>query len=163
ATVGVPPDAYAAEGQDWGLPVPRWEEMRSAGDPWLRQRAERAAELYDVFRVDHVVGLYRTYARPLDKGPPFFIPSDEPRQREHQLRQPMLAPLRGPSEKKFNPQTKTALLELAFSSASDALLIPITDALGWQDRMNAPGTVGTHNWTFRLPWSLPELFSAPVP
>ena len=29
--------------------------------------------------------------------------------------------------------------------------------------MNAPGTVGTHNWTFRLPWPLPDLFSAPAP
>ena len=82
ATVGVPPDAYSADGQDWGLPVPRWEEMRGAGDPWLHQRAERAAELYDAFRVDHVVGLYRTYARPIDKSPPFFIPADEPRQKQ---------------------------------------------------------------------------------
>jgi 4-alpha-glucanotransferase len=82
ATVGVPPDAYSKDGQDWGLPVPRWEEMREAGDPWLHQRAERAAELYDAFRVDHVVGLYRTYARPIDKRTPFFIPADESRQRE---------------------------------------------------------------------------------
>ena len=70
ATVGVPPDAYSAEGQDWGLPVPRWNEMREQGDPWLHLRARRAAELYDAFRVDHVVGLYRTYARPIDKSPP---------------------------------------------------------------------------------------------
>src|SRR5207245_488980 len=96
ATVGVPPDAYAAEGQDWGLPVPRWEEMRSAGDPWLHHRADRAAELYDAFRVDHVVGLYRTYARPVDKGPPFFIPADEPRQREQGER--ILALLGGKAE-----------------------------------------------------------------
>src|SRR5437763_10945271 len=82
ATVGVPPDAYSAEGQDWGLPVPRWNEMRAAGDPWLHQRADRAAELYDAFRVDHVVGLYRTYARPIDKSPPYFVPAGEPQQRE---------------------------------------------------------------------------------
>ena len=58
---------------------------------------------------------------------------------------------------------KSALLELAYSSASDALLTPITDALGWKDRMNTPGTVGAHNWTFRLPWTLDELFSAADP
>ena len=27
--------------------------------------------------------------------------------------------------------------------------------------MNTPGTVGTHNWTFRLPWTLTELGNAP--
>src|SRR5205823_7553598 len=45
-------------------------------------------------------------------------------EREHQLRQPLLAPLSGPSQKTFTPQTRTALLELAFSSSSDALLVP---------------------------------------
>ena len=245
ATVGVPPDAYSAEGQDWGLPVPRWDEMHAQGDPWLRLRARRAAELYDAFRVDHVVGLYRTYARPIDKSAPFFVPADEPRQREqgerilallgenaevlaedlgvvpdfvraslsaqeipgtkvlrwendlgvpreatkfphvsvavtgthdteslwtwweelagwereHQLQQPQLAHLRGPDEARYTPRTRDALLELSYSAGSDALLTPVTDALGWKDRMNTPGTVGTHNWTFRLPWTLAQLFS----
>ena len=45
--------------------------MRAAGDPWLHQRAERTAELFDGVRVDHVVGLYRTYVRPIDKSPPY--------------------------------------------------------------------------------------------
>ena len=249
ATVGVPPDAYSAEGQDWGLPVPRWNEMRAAGDPWLHLRAFRAAELYDAFRVDHVVGLYRTYARPIDKSPPFFIPAAEPEQREQgerilqllgekgevlaedlgtvpdfvraslaaqeipgtkvlrwendrgvprdvsrfphvsvavtgthdteslaswwegladwerdlQLRQPQIAPVRGPAQKQYTPQTRAALLELAYVSNSDALLTPVTDALGWSERMNTPGTVGTHNWTLRLPWTSEQLFSASEP
>src|SRR5207302_7346942 len=80
ATVGVPPDAYSADGQDWGLPVPRWDQMRKASDPWLEQRAERSAELFDGVRVDHVVGLYRTYVRPIDKSAPYFVPADEPSQ-----------------------------------------------------------------------------------
>jgi 4-alpha-glucanotransferase len=249
ATVGVPPDAYSAEGQDWGLPVPRWEEMRSSEDPWLHQRADRASELYDAFRVDHVVGLYRTFARPTDKSRPFFIPADEPRQREQgerilrllgekaevlaedlgtvpdfvraslaqheipgtkvlrwendrgvprdvtryprvsvavtgthdteslatwwesledwerelQLAQPVLDRLRGERQTQYTPEKRTAQLALAYSAASDALLVPITDALGWRDRMNTPGTVGSHNWTFRLPWALDELFSAEEP
>ena len=250
ATVGVPPDAYSADGQDWGLPVPRWDEMHKAGDPWLRMRATRAGELYDAFRVDHVVGLYRTYARPVDKkSPPFFVPSVEPLQRaqgerilallgeqgevlaedlgtvpdfvresltdqqipgtkvlrwendqgvprdvtrfpaislavtgthdteslwtwweglptwerEQQLKQPLLAKLAGPDQARFTPATKSALLELAYASSCDALLTPITDALGWRDRMNTPGTVGTHNWTFRLPWRLAELATAAEP
>jgi 4-alpha-glucanotransferase len=33
--------------------------------------------LYDGYRVDHLVGFYRTYGRPRDGRPPFFTPSDE--------------------------------------------------------------------------------------
>ena len=58
---------------------------------------------------------------------------------------------------------RDALLELAYSANSDALLMPVTDALGWKDRMNTPGTVGMHNWTFRLPWTIEEMSSAPEP
>jgi 4-alpha-glucanotransferase len=250
ATVGVPPDAYSKEGQDWGLPVPRWDEMRAQGDPWLHLRGERAAELYDAFRVDHVVGLYRTYGRPLDKNvAPFFVPPEPSRQKEQgerilsllgekavvlaedlgtvpdfvraslaatqvpgtkvlrwendkgvprdvtkfspvscavtgthdteslrdwwesladwerelQLSQPRLSHLRGLTQKQFTPQTRMALLDLAYASGSDALLTPITDALGWKDRMNTPGTVGPHNWTFRLPWTTDQLFTEVAP
>ena len=244
ATVGVPPDAYSADGQDWGLPVPRWDEMRDAGDPWLTPRSARAAELYDAFRVDHVVGLYRTYARPNaingKRGAPFFVPPEESRQRVQgervltllgrsaqviaedlgtvpdyvraslanlglpgtkvlrwevdeghprnvhrfpnislcvtgthdseslatwwegladwerrlQLSQPQLRGLDGPEANKFTSRTRDALLALAYESSCDALLVPITDALGWADRMNTPGTVGPWNWTWRLPWKL---------
>jgi 4-alpha-glucanotransferase len=247
ATVGVPPDAYSADGQDWGLPVPLWDEMRVAGDPWLHLRAARAADLFDAFRVDHVVGLYRTFARPLDKRAPFFIPAGELRQKEQgerilallgekaevlaedlgtvpdfvreslaeaeipgtkvlrwendngivrdvtkfshvsvavtgthdteslhtwwekladwerteQLKQPQLSELG--FEKRFVPEVHRALLDLAYSSSSDALLTPVTDALGWKDRMNTPGTVGPHNWTFRLPWTVERLFTEPEP
>ena len=45
-------------------------------------RARRQAELYDGFRVDHLVGFYRTYVRPLDGRPPFFMPAEEPAQVE---------------------------------------------------------------------------------
>jgi 4-alpha-glucanotransferase len=84
-------------------------------------------------------------------------------EREHQLQQPQLAGLRGPDEARYTKRTRDALLELAYSASSDALLTPITDALGWKDRMNTPGTVGTHNWTLRLPWTVDELFSASEP
>ena len=246
ATVGVPPDAYSADGQDWGLPVPRWEAMRESGDPWLHARAMRAAELYDAFRVDHVVGIYRTYARPLDKSPPYFIPAQEREQkaqgerilallgeraevlaedlgtvpdfvresladigipgtkvlrwevddgvprdvlrfpaislavtgthdteslltwweglsdhdRREQLKQPFLDRLQG-DPRHYTDPTRRALLELLYASGSDAILTPINDALGWRDRLNTPGTVGLHNWTWRLPWRLGELETAP--
>jgi 4-alpha-glucanotransferase len=78
ATVGVPPDAFSDTGQDWGLPPWRWEVMAESDFAWMKMRAERTAELFDGFRLDHLVGLYRTYIRPRDSAtPPFFAPADE--------------------------------------------------------------------------------------
>jgi len=78
-SVGVPPDAFSATGQDWGLPAPRWDVMAQGGYVWIANRARRCAELYDAFRIDHLVGLYRTFVREPD-GRKHFIPADEPAQ-----------------------------------------------------------------------------------
>ncbi len=78
ATVGTPPDAFSAEGQDWGLPVYRWDVMEENGHQWLSARAKRSADLYGLYRVDHVVGMYRTYYRLRDVSePPTFTPEGE--------------------------------------------------------------------------------------
>jgi 4-alpha-glucanotransferase len=79
ASVGTPPDAFSPTGQDWGLPLYRWDVIEPGGYEWLKQRARRSAELYDGFRVDHLIGFYRTYYRERDKRAA-FIPADEPSQ-----------------------------------------------------------------------------------
>lgn len=81
ATVGTPPDAFSATGQDWGLPVYRWDEMARADFAWLHARGRRAASMFDAYRVDHLVGFYRTYNRPVDGSTPYFVPADEDAQR----------------------------------------------------------------------------------
>ena len=81
ARVGVPPDAFSATGQDWGLPVYRWDVMAREGYSWLTERGRRMADLYGLYRVDHVVGLYRTYYFPSDGTPASFIPEGEEAQR----------------------------------------------------------------------------------
>lgn len=80
-SVGVPPDAFSPTGQDWGLPLYRWDVIKAHGYAWLRQRGERMAALYDGLRVDHVIGVYRTYAR-RSNGDAFFSPADEVTQSE---------------------------------------------------------------------------------
>jgi 4-alpha-glucanotransferase len=80
ASVGTPPDAFSETGQEWGLPPYNWDEARKNDFAWLRMRARRQARLYDGFRVDHLVGFYRTYVRPFDGRAPFFMPRDEPDQ-----------------------------------------------------------------------------------
>ncbi len=75
-SVGAPPDAFSATGQDWQLPGYHWDAVAGAGYDLMRRRARRMAALFDGIRIDHLVGLYRTYCRP-PAGAPFFLPADE--------------------------------------------------------------------------------------
>jgi 4-alpha-glucanotransferase len=79
ASVGVPPDAFSETGQDWGLPVYRWDIIAETDYEWLHQRARRCAELYDGFRVDHLVGFFRMFVRERD-GATHFVPPGQPAQ-----------------------------------------------------------------------------------
>jgi 4-alpha-glucanotransferase len=79
-SVGAPPDEFSEIGQDWGMPAYRWEALSGEDFRWLRERARRTADLFDGYRIDHVVGFYRTFQRPRDGAAPFFNPPDEPAQ-----------------------------------------------------------------------------------
>jgi 4-alpha-glucanotransferase len=79
-SVGVPPDAFSATGQNWGLPAYRWDVMAERDFLWLSQRARRNANLFDGYRVDHLVGFYRMYTRPIGGGPGTFSPPQQPEQ-----------------------------------------------------------------------------------
>ena len=63
SSVGTPPDAFSATGQDWGLPAYRWDVLAANDYAWLRERTRRSADLYDGFRIDHLIGFYRTFVR----------------------------------------------------------------------------------------------------
>jgi 4-alpha-glucanotransferase len=92
-SVGAPPDAFSATGQDWGMPVYQWDALAAEDYRWLRERARRSADLFDGYRIDHLVGFYRTYGRMKNPPPPpggfggtsggdgFFSPADEAAQR----------------------------------------------------------------------------------
>jgi 4-alpha-glucanotransferase len=59
-SLGCPPDPFSATGQDWSLPAYDFSDGASAL-AFLRARATRASELYDLYRVDHVVGYFRQW------------------------------------------------------------------------------------------------------
>ncbi|MEW5740664.1 MAG: 4-alpha-glucanotransferase [Myxococcota bacterium] len=78
--LGVPPDDFSADGQDWGLPFFDFEALEKDGDAWLKLRAKKAAATYDVRRIDHAVGYFRQYLRDELHPRGRFLPSDEPAQ-----------------------------------------------------------------------------------
>ena len=61
---GVPPDGFTADGQLWGNPLYRWEDMKKADFGWWINRLECAGKLYDVIRLDHFRGFEAYWAVP---------------------------------------------------------------------------------------------------
>jgi len=51
-------------GQNWGIPLYRWDHMEANGFTWWRQRIARLTEFFQIFRLDHILGFYRIYAFP---------------------------------------------------------------------------------------------------
>ncbi len=236
ARLGVPPDDFAADGQDWGLPWFDFDEMAKDDFAWLRYRAQKAAETYDVRRVDHAIGYFRQYIRD-DRTPRGrFVPDQEPAQRARGERNfkllsagtrivaedlgvipPFAREVLGalglpgykvmrwartdgvyeppqhydanslattgthdtdslhewwkaaqpwereamcrtfPELNRFSPppadyprELHEALLAAALNSGSSLCVLPWQDILGTTDRVNLPGTVGPHNWAWRM-------------
>ena len=61
---GVPPDAFTADGQLWGNPLYRWDEMRRDGYSWWLRRLAAAGKWYDTVRLDHFRGFESYWAVP---------------------------------------------------------------------------------------------------
>ncbi len=59
---GCPPDDFNEDGQLWGNPVYEWTALKNSGYRWWSERFNRAAELYDVVRLDHFRGFESFYA-----------------------------------------------------------------------------------------------------
>ena len=62
---GAPPDAFAAKGQNWGLPTYNWEKMSADGYAWWKARMKNMEQYFDAFRIDHILGFFRIWEIPL--------------------------------------------------------------------------------------------------
>jgi 4-alpha-glucanotransferase len=68
---GAPPeplfkdDAFTVKwGQNWGVPLYRWDVLKKRNYDWWRQRVGKVREIFHLFRIDHVLGFYRIYGFP---------------------------------------------------------------------------------------------------
>jgi 4-alpha-glucanotransferase len=86
---GAPPDMYFAKGQRWGMPTYNWERIEQAGFDYLKEKVQFAQNFYDMFRVDHFVGLFRLWTIKLEEAADTyglngtFDPEDEELWKEH--------------------------------------------------------------------------------
>lgn len=68
-------DPFTAKwGQNWGIPLYRWDVMEANGFAWWNRRIRKLAEIFGMYRIDHVLGFYRIYAFPWmpDRNPEFL-------------------------------------------------------------------------------------------
>jgi 4-alpha-glucanotransferase len=68
---GAPPETHFKDdkftqkwGQNWGIPLYDWGEMRRRNFDWWRARVRGICHSFQIFRIDHVLGFYRIYAFP---------------------------------------------------------------------------------------------------
>lgn len=134
ASVGAPPDAFSETGQDWGFPAYRWREVAAGGFRWLAQRARRNAALYDGFRVDHLVGFFRTYVREHD-GTAAFVPADKPDQIAQGVR---VLELLGACGARITAEDLGVIPDFVRETLAD-LEIPGYKVLRWEREWNTDG------------------------
>ena len=76
-SAGAPPDQFSPEGQNWGFPIYDWKHMEETHYSFWSDRLKIASRFYHIFRIDHIIGLYRFYTidrkTETKKG---FIPQD---------------------------------------------------------------------------------------
>lgn len=63
-SAGAPPDAFAADGQNWGFPTYNWDVMSLDGYSWWRRRLQYMSKFFDAYRIDHVLGFFRIWEIP---------------------------------------------------------------------------------------------------
>ncbi|HEX5065828.1 MAG TPA: 4-alpha-glucanotransferase [Myxococcota bacterium] len=81
ASIGAPPDAYAPEGQDWGLPPPHPQRMREDGYRFFARVLRAGFAHAGALRLDHALGLVRLFwipeGRPGSEGAYVSYRADE--------------------------------------------------------------------------------------
>ncbi|WP_441249864.1 4-alpha-glucanotransferase [Kitasatospora sp. McL0602] len=68
-SVGAPPDAFNAHGQDWGLPPWRPDALAATGYAPYAELLRAAARHAGAIRIDHVMGLFRLWWVPAGHPP----------------------------------------------------------------------------------------------
>ena len=61
---GAPPDAFSADGQNWGFPTYNWDRMAEDGFAWWKARLKKMSEYFDAYRIDHILGFFRIWEIP---------------------------------------------------------------------------------------------------
>lgn len=65
---GVPPDAFATQGQLWGNPIYNWISLRDSGFELFLDRIRHTLQFIDLLRLDHFIGYVNYWKVPSPDG-----------------------------------------------------------------------------------------------
>lgn len=114
-------------GQNWGVPMYRWDVLRRRDYDWWRTRVGNIHRVFHLFRIDHVLGFFRMYAfpwRPEDNAK--FTPLNEDQAREltgGRLPGFKTFPDDSPEHCAFNRQQGEHLLGIIREAAGDTTVV----------------------------------------
>ncbi|MGV9939534.1 4-alpha-glucanotransferase [Streptomyces sp. NPDC003401] len=129
-SVGAPPDAFNARGQDWGLPPWRPDRLAESGYAPYRRLLRALFRYAGALRVDHVMGLFRLW----------WVPQGEP-----------------PTEGTYVRYDAEAMLAVLVLEASRAGAVVIGEDLGTvepgvRESLRERGVLGTSVLWFERDW-----------
>jgi 4-alpha-glucanotransferase len=88
-SAGAPPDMYFAQGQKWGTPPYNWANIEKDRYSYIEERLKYAENFYNMYRIDHFIGLFRLWTIPEGNDPAGaaingkFIPENKELWEEH--------------------------------------------------------------------------------
>ena len=152
-------------GQNWGIPLYRWDHMEAGGFTWWTRRIQRLTEIFRMFRLDHILGFYRIYAFPWrpERNPEFIGLSHEQAAELTGGRLPrwFLRPDDTVENKAANRADGDVRLRAILAAAGDAEVI--AEDLGWVPEYVRPHLYDLNIAGFRIPhWDCNE-FGHPTP
>ncbi|MCX4990888.1 MULTISPECIES: 4-alpha-glucanotransferase [unclassified Streptomyces] len=129
-SVGAPPDAFNARGQDWGLPPWRPDRLAASGYAPYRRLLRALLRHAGALRIDHVMGLFRLW----------WIPQGQP-----------------PTEGSYVRYDAEAMLAILVLEASRAGALVIGEDLGTvepgvRETLQERGVLGTSVLWFERDW-----------
>ncbi|MHC3475650.1 4-alpha-glucanotransferase [Streptomyces sp. 7R007] len=129
-SVGAPPDAFNARGQDWGLPPWRPDRLAASGYEPYRRLLKALFRYAGALRIDHVMGLFRLW----------WVPQGHP-----------------PTEGTYVRYDAEAMLAILVLEASRAGAVVIGEDLGTvepgvREALRERGVLGTSVLWFERDW-----------
>ena len=114
-------------GQNWGIPLYKWEVSRERNHDWWRIRCGNIHKIFHLFRIDHVLGFFRIYSFPWQpKHNDQFLPmTEEEAAKRTGGRLPHFQPYADdtPAGAKFNQKQGEELLAMVLEAAGDTAVV----------------------------------------